>query len=119
MRESGLQILDIPAAMNSRAGGSPVSSGDSPRNQKMSAERAELARLDTHAHSIPFCVPQQNNVEAPYAAHSESSLLLLSSSSPGLRESLLRSDDAACGALGPYRGPWSGSGLSEELACGV
>ena len=30
----------------------------------MSAERAELARPGTHAHSIPFCVPQQKNVEA-------------------------------------------------------
>src|SRR5260370_24340759 len=47
LAESGLKILDIPAAMNSRAGGSPVSSGDSPRNQKISAERAERARLST------------------------------------------------------------------------
>src|SRR5260370_5867568 len=52
LAESGLKMLDIPAAMNSGAGGSPVSSRDSPRNQKMSAERAELARLGTHAHSI-------------------------------------------------------------------
>jgi len=70
LAESGLKILDIPAAMNSGAGGSPASSRDSPRNQKMSAERAELARLGTHAYSIPFCAPQQKNVEASYAAHS-------------------------------------------------
>ena len=71
LAESGLKILDIPAAMNSGAGGSPESPRNSPRNQKMAAERAELAQLGTHAHSIPFCVPQQKNVEASYAAHSE------------------------------------------------
>jgi hypothetical protein len=33
LAESGLKILDIPAAMNSEAGPSPKSSRDSPRNQ--------------------------------------------------------------------------------------
>jgi hypothetical protein len=46
LADSGLKVLDIPAAINP---GRPVSA---------------------HAHSIPFCVPQQKNVEASYATHS-------------------------------------------------
>lgn len=61
LAESGLKILDIPAAMNSGAGGSPESSRNSPRNQKMAAERADLARLGTHAHSIPLCAAAAAN----------------------------------------------------------
>ena len=87
LAESCLKILDIPAAMNWGAGGCPVSSRDSPRNQEMSAQRAEMARLGTHARSIPFCVPQQKKVAASYAARSGGSARALAQEHPPPRRS--------------------------------
>src|SRR5258706_16073214 len=80
----------------------------------MSVSRASNARA--RAQTTPFGRGSDLQTDNQLAAHNESSLLLVSSGCLGFLRDWLRW--CACGGGGPYRGAWSGSGLSAEPAGG-
>jgi|SRR5450631_455599 len=95
-----------------------------PNDQRPLSQQAEAVDLgpswgSSMRQNDLLCAQPPVGAEPVNAVQIESSLLLRSSGCLDFLWNRLRRGSCACRLAGPYRGAGSGSGLSEELACGV